>query len=348
MSVHEIEPIDATSSRAVFRLYANCIPVKGARRSLICDLQKGRAQFVPNDLFNILNECADLTLAEIKARYDEAEEPTIDEYFDLLLKQEYGFWCDEPDSFPALDLDWDRPEAVTNSIIDVDRTSHHDYERIFSQLDDAGCQAVQVRVYDEMSIAGIDEILRASKGRRLRHMDLVVKFQPELTEEALTDICMRNQVISRVLVHSSPSDATVETDEKIPFALRYFEQAVTPTSCGEVAPGYFSLSIEHFTEAIHFNSCLNRKISIAANGEIKSCPAMSYSCGSIGDVQLASAVRDPVLVQIGSITKDQVAVCKDCEFRYICTDCRAYLSDPADPYSKPAKCSYNPYTASWD
>ena len=38
---------------------------------------------------------------------------------------------------------------------------------------------------------------------------------------------------------------------------------------------------------------------------------------------------------------------KDCEFRYICTDCRAYVEDPEDILSKPLKCGYNPYTGEW-
>jgi len=40
-------------------------------------------------------------------------------------------------------------------------------------------------------------------------------------------------------------------------------------------------------------------------------------------------------------------VCKDCEFRYVCTDCRAYRADAEDLYSKRARCSYDPYTATW-
>lgn len=44
---------------------------------------------------------------------------------------------------------------------------------------------------------------------------------------------------------------------------------------------------------------------------------------------------------------DQIHICKDCEFRHICTDCRAYIEDPDDIYSKPLKCGYNPYTGEW-
>ncbi|GIV28548.1 MAG: hypothetical protein KatS3mg027_2362 [Bacteroidia bacterium] len=48
------------------------------------------------------------------------------------------------------------------------------------------------------------------------------------------------------------------------------------------------------------------------------------------------------------IKKDEITVCKDCEFRHICTDCRAYLENPDDLYSKPLKCDYNPYTCQWE
>jgi hypothetical protein len=52
--------------------------------------------------------------------------------------------------------------------------------------------------------------------------------------------------------------------------------------------------------------------------------------------------------QVGNIIKDQVEVCKDCEFRYVCTDCRAFLEKPEDIYSKPLKCGYNPFTTIWE
>jgi len=40
-------------------------------------------------------------------------------------------------------------------------------------------------------------------------------------------------------------------------------------------------------------------------------------------------------------------VCQDCEFRHICTDCRAFIKDSNNIYSQPAKCGYNPYIAKW-
>lgn len=330
----------------VFKLFANCLPVKGARRSTICDLHRQRMRLIPNDLFYILTDLAGLSTTEIKRQFDGNCDQVIDDYLAMLTEESYGFWCDEPELFPKLDLSWQRPEKITNAIIDIDRSSKHDYHSLLSQLDELGCQALQVRAYDELTLADLEDILTHCQEHRLRHVDLVIKFQPELTAETLAALCLDYQVISRITVHSSPWKSRVRAD---PFAIiiNYYTFPVTPSSCGVVSPRFFSLTVEHFTEAQNFNTCLNRKIGIAVDGEIKACPAMGQSFGNASLTKLKSVVNDPQLIQIGSITKDQVAVCRDCEFRYVCTDCRAHTQDASDPYSKPAKCTYDPYTATW-
>lgn len=75
---------------------------------------------------------------------------------------------------------------------------------------------------------------------------------------------------------------------------------------------------------------------------------MRESFGNIKDDTLVAAVEKSGFKQYWHLTKDQINVCKDCEFRYICTDCRAYLENPDDIYSKPLKCGYNPYTCEWE
>jgi hypothetical protein len=53
-----------------------------------------------------------------------------------------------------------------------------------------------------------------------------------------------------------------------------------------------------------------------------------------------------------SATKDQVMVCRDCEYRYVCFDCRplseAAAAGRADYLHAPyPRCTYNPYTGEW-
>jgi SPASM domain peptide maturase of grasp-with-spasm system len=101
-------------------------------------------------------------------------------------------------------------------------------------------------------------------------------------------------------------------------------------------------------ESLKYNSCLNNKISIDTFGNIKNCPSMKENFGNINDLTLTDAFNNNQFKKYWNIKKDDIAVCKDCEFRHICTDCRAFLETPEDIYSKPLKCGYNPYTNTWE
>jgi len=120
------------------------------------------------------------------------------------------------------------------------------------------------------------------------------------------------------------------------------------THCGVVQPDYFSPNMLHYTESLRYNTCLHRKIAVDADGNIKNCPSMKNSYGNIRHTTLTEALNHPDFKRYWNISKNKIAVCKDCEFRHVCTDCRAYLENPVDDYSKPLKCGYNPYTCEWE
>jgi SPASM domain peptide maturase of grasp-with-spasm system len=118
--------------------------------------------------------------------------------------------------------------------------------------------------------------------------------------------------------------------------------------CGVIDPSLFAINIKTFTESLHFNSCLNRKVSVDKKGYIKNCPSLSNHYGHVDETNLADITKTDDFKKLWNIKKDQISICKDCEFRHICTDCRAYRDNPDDIKSKPLKCGYNPYTAEWE
>ncbi|MFL6264015.1 MAG: grasp-with-spasm system SPASM domain peptide maturase [Thermoanaerobaculia bacterium] len=331
----------------VFQLFACCIPVRGARRSLLCDLQRQTFQFIPNGLYEILTEHAGRTVDEIKAAYGHEYDEEIGEYFDFLLQHEFGFWCGDPERFPPINLTWEAPERITNAILDADARSDHDYARILAELDDLGCKALEARCFHGPSLAGLRAILEAARYGRLRSIDLLVGFHPELTPEALLGLAREHQRISGIVVHSAP-EARRLPPTPTGVTVEYRVEAVSsPSCCGRVHPGYFAIDVETFAEAQRHNTCLNRKISVDARGEIRNCPSLPRSFGNARETSLHAALAHRDFAALWSINKDQIAVCKDCEFRYVCTDCRAYIQDERDLYSKPSKCAYDPYTAEW-
>jgi SPASM domain peptide maturase of grasp-with-spasm system len=116
--------------------------------------------------------------------------------------------------------------------------------------------------------------------------------------------------------------------------------------CGTIHPNSFVQNISFFTESLSFNTCLNRKIVIDEKGEIKNCPSMSESFGNVNENSIKSIIETPEFQKKWFIKKDDIKVCSDCEFRYMCLDCRAFLNND-ELFHQPAKCGYNPYIAKW-
>jgi SPASM domain peptide maturase of grasp-with-spasm system len=246
-----------------------------------------------------------------------------------------------------LDLTWLEPEQITNAIIDISHESRHAFASIFTQLDSLGCKALQLRFFSAVSSGEIRRILEMTRRGSLRHIDLLLPYSGEFSDDLLNDICFEHQRVSRIVIYSAPESRTIKapgTGVPISFTMT---QCDSPSCCGQVLPKYFAINVSLFTEAQDWNTCLNRKLSISADGYIKNCPSMPDSFGHISTTALSDALAAPGYKEVWSIKKDQVKVCRDCEFRYICTDCRAYREDAADMCSKPLKCGYDPYSAEW-
>ncbi len=337
--------------RPVFKLFANCIPVKGARRSLLCDLQTGRMKLIPNSLFEILTEHKDRPADEIKAAYGHRYNQEIDEYFAFLTEQGWGFQCDVPELFPDLDTGYHTPDLITNAVIDSNAGSDHDYIAIMDELEDLGCKHIQFRFFDPRSLEEIEKLVKAAEGRRLRGLELLLPFGPDYADEAhLTQWCARYQRIICLVLTGAPAYNLIYTsDRKKNMGMLIYHPDVVAThqSCGVIDKLYFTVNLSLFTEAMSYNSCLNRKIAVDTLGDIKNCPSMETSFGNVRDTTLRQALSKEGFQALWPVTKDQVEICRDCEFRYICTDCRAFVEDCDKPYPKPARCGYDPYTATW-
>ena len=153
--------------------------------------------------------------------------------------------------------------------------------------------------------------------------------------------------INSIYFFSAPSNGFVPRDEKQKVNLFFTKQRIEDSYCGNISQYFFINNMPFFIESQHYNTCLNRKVCIDEDGYIKNCLSMDKHYGNIKDVDLKEVVSSKEFQKLWHIKKDEIKVCKDCEFRHMCMDCRAYIKDPDDIYSQPAKCNYNPYIAKW-
>lgn len=329
-------------------IFANCIPVKGICRSIIVDTQRNIFKFIPNDLFDLIPQFGSCKILEIYKKYGAENFDILEEYIEFLLIQEFAFLTNSPSSFPQIDTTWESPRQFTNAIIDINATSCYDINKVIEQLDDLGIEALQIRIFDEISFSFLKIISDATylKTNRLRSVQFVLKFGPYTIEKKFIDLVNDNLLVSEVIIHSC-SFSKVQHSE-LGFHIFYTEEEISDASkCGCIKPSYFTTNLNHLNEARNYNTCLNKKISIDVNGLIKNCPSMLTNYGKVdNDFENFNTISEnEEFKKVWAIKKDDINICKVCEFRLICSDCRAYVEHTFD---KPMKCNYNPYTSKWE
>ncbi|TWF39911.1 SPASM domain peptide maturase of grasp-with-spasm system [Chitinophaga polysaccharea] len=329
-------------------LYANCQLVKGANMSLLCDLQLRKFYHLPNDTAEVLTFLQQGSIDECIAHYGEDNREAITGYIDYVISKELGFIDNRllTELIP-LDLSWDRYSDITNVIIEynngIDYTGN-----FFRELFDLHIQGLEIRYYQPATLDNIRALLEVFNGTTLKYIKLVLPYDEAVTLPVWDRLVKQYPRVKSLLLHTAPVNKVEKVFDGSVSVACFSSSINSCLACGEIRTGYFTANMELFTESQHHNTCLNRKLSVDQHGYIRNCPSMRENFGHVGDTSLQEVLDNPAFHQYANIRKDEIAVCKDCEFRHVCTDCRAYIENPQDRYSKPLKCGYNPYTNTWD
>jgi SPASM domain peptide maturase of grasp-with-spasm system len=341
-------------------LFDCCYPIKGANRSLILDTQRLEFEFIPNSLYEILENHNGKSIQEIKDIYNNEHDETIDEYLAFLDDKEFIFYTNDETNFPKSTLSFDVPSFIDNSLIDFGNyLSIPLLRNILKQLTNLGCRVIQIRSWNiERELSQLTSFLDTLKGFNLDSIEIIWNLMEKISEEELKTFISKYPIVTRASFfnNSQSFDFEIKYTSSQRSIVNVSERIVdSEKHCGIISPHYFTMHPATFTESQHHNTCLNRKISIDQNGNIKNCPSMVESYGNIKDTTLQEALNHSDFKKYWNITKDKISICKDCEFRHICTDCRAYIENPEDILSKPLKClsrnlggGYNPYTCEWE
>ncbi|SDD09996.1 grasp-with-spasm system SPASM domain peptide maturase [Williamwhitmania taraxaci] len=329
------------------KFFEECRVVKGYSRSAIYELLRNRYKLIPNSLADLLLTCDGMSVVQIKKYYENKYDDTIDEYIDFLLENEFVFFTDDFDCFPPLNLEWHSNSKISNAVI-CDNNSEHNYDYLFERLEEYNCRAIQFRFFHKCSKIYLSDIFEKLKHSRLTLIEVILPFNSDLDVSDYRDIVLGNMRVSSFYIHSAPKDGVEFVDKEKLLPLYFSKDKIVDNSfCGFIHPRNFRVSMGMFCESQGNNSCLNRKLSIDEKGKVKNCPSMTNSFGVLNDKELDKIVEDDLFKYWWTKNKSIIQVCRDCEFRFMCLDCRAYIVDDNDVLSMPRKCGYNPYVAKW-
>jgi SPASM domain peptide maturase of grasp-with-spasm system len=330
-------------------LFNDCKIVKGKNRSLIIDLSNNKFFYIPNSLEFIVKKFIGSDYDTLIKNYDEKEQIIIIEYFNWLEEENFGFWATSKQEFNSFDITNDnftRPFNIENCIIEYNQK--FDLNSIFDEIIKINIPFIEIRFYNKIGYNFLSDFLQNIKYSNIEGIDLILTYDKNFKISDYKNLILNELRLNNIIITNYKTDKIIEYYRglsKIQFVTKKIENNI---HCGMIDSKYFTINKLLYSESQHHNTCLNRKISIDKDGNIKNCPSMAESFGNIKDTTLEEALNKPGFKKYWNINKDQIEVCKDCEFRHICTDCRAYIEDPENQYSKPLKCGYNPYTNEWE
>lgn len=327
-------------------LYATCIPVRGYKKSIIYDFYNACYHNIPNSLCDLLlnYECK-LNLPEISKTLDIEENHIFEQFVDYLELNDFGFYTNEPDSFLPIEQKIVYPSKITNAVLYVSEVNLLNLRKIIDQLDALGCKALELRFEKGSELSFIQNVVAKFDDSLLTAIELIVNKHDGLAFgfEQLSALSDQFDRIKRITIYGSTlSEQRIYKDKLI---VDYISMPYSSDKCGTVSHKSLIFSMEFYCEAKVANSCLNKKVVIAQNGDIKNCIASNVVIGNIEQMDIENLLFDNTYNIQKKITKDSIEVCRDCEFRYACMDCRS--SGSVTGIFAPQKCSYNPYIGAW-
>jgi|GEM_PF-2058324 len=136
-----------------------------------------------------------------------------------------------------------------------------------------------------------------------------------------------------------------DTKDKSGFAKQLFKKDANDIYGGHLPAEQFYLNCER-------NSCWFQKLSFTFRGDMTPCPmARSEIIGNFLDNRFNNLIKlQSDISKLWNMTRDNIEICKDCEYRYYCKDCRPLEKSTSGSNNIKMRsrfCLYNPYTGEW-
>lgn len=331
------------------KFYEDCLISSGYNRSIIVDTSRLKLEAIPNTLYNFIKENDTLSINEIKNKYSVENHIIIDEYLNFLIDKEYIFFVDYElvKSFPKLDIKWDMPSLISNTIIVLKAGKWiENIKKIIFLLESVKCQDIEIRFIESIKEDEINNLLDYFKDSRINSIVLIIPYLK--FTNSIYEILSSQLRLEQIVLYNSPKemDFIFETNQ-IKISTKKIEDLFEVNNINQFSP-----NLMLYMESLNHHTYFNRKLFIDYNGEIKNAPESSYVVTNLNDLKTLKDINNLLLKNnylhsFWNIKKDDCDVCKDCEFRNICIDNRVPIKRNNNTFYFEKECSYNPYLSKW-
>jgi len=310
-------------------LASNCKIITGHLKSILIDLQNQELLELSDWQFKLLKDIS-------KLNKDEFIKKEID-FINSLIKKDVILKVPKQTLkyFKELNNEFENDSIINNSIVRINNSIVYYQDKLISNLNSVGCKFIEIRILDIMEKDILFEFLSRFKFTTIQSIDVFIPFNLNFTQCELINLQNKIFELRWIFIYSTPKNKLNNYNDKKLVNTLYLSHDINSKNCGVISSFYFAINIAMYTESLNNNTCLNCKISVDENGVVTNCPSIKENLGNLQFENLNEILLKKKTKKYWNITKDMINVCKDCEFRHICTDCRAFLEDQKDIYSKP-------------
>jgi SPASM domain peptide maturase of grasp-with-spasm system len=297
-----------------FKLFSHNIPVKGLDKSVIYNLQKSNLTFIPNSLYELLNDFKTKPVLKVYELFtDETDKKTFNEYLSFLQKNQLGFYTENIEEYPDISKQWKCPNDILNANIEFDFfEKKYDLINLLKQLDDLMCFHLEIRLKNA-NINDLKELAISCSEMVFRSIGLIIDYSKSI-EINMDDFFEEYEKLESIIIYNTPSEIN---SIKFPERINYLTGDIIEQLKNIDFPlDHYVLNIKYFTEAQTFHPYYNKKVCVNNLGEIKNCLRHDDVFGNINNNTIMWTLQNTVIKDLWYACPDKVIDYQNDELRY--------------------------------
>lgn len=318
-------------------IYPNVKFVKGYKRNLIYDLYKGEYYSISDSYYCFFKDKPlEINIHHQKYLY---KGKNITGFIKFVIDRNLGILSKVKLFFNEIDLNLSLPNYIYNIQIEISSIMF-DIRIFFNVIEELGVQNIDFFLLDDFNKKAIESYLRLLSNTKIRSIRIVL--YEKINENYLKKLIDLNAKIIIVEIYNSTDYKSYNYRGTDIIEYNYFHKKDLV---------FQRPNILLYSESIKFNTYFYKYLFVSGQGEVKMNPY------SINDFILIDTIKDYHILEefiltdkynpYKTIHKDMIDICKDCEFRYLCVDCREPIQKNETLWCYKSECDYNPYIVKW-
>lgn len=313
----------------VFLLYSDIQVFEGHNRTLVIDITKGKHHLMSKEWSNIISKIDNSNKKELREKLDPEEKVILPDVLSFLKKNNYIFEIDKnvKSLFKDINMSFETPFIFDLCFCEI---SQANFENIMEMIDS----------YEPYTFGGFHFLVYD-----LTNEDLI-RFKNRINSLELNkniEVYISNSKIEYFSEGKSKNVSIHQVD--------FSNNREMRTHFYENFP-IMNIGMKQILESKNFNFFHNKTLFVNENSDIVDSlftqkPLVFTNIKKLTENKnlLYDLTTNQQFTQYWQIDNSKIMVCKDCEFRRVCIDCRPPIQNSNEWYKE--ECSYNPYLSQW-